>query len=174
MLKSKKKPHFSNETRSPEILIPWVEVTMKLVKPEPFAFKARRTGLSELIGFFFWLWSLAPHPCELIVSVSRSFSYRIPFFAPVWSIFPYPSRFPYTIPAGSPTPVDWLWFLRQKVGLFQILCLPSFQCFFFLWTPWTSDQWGDDTCMRAYELRKSGWHYVTQSIIGLLVDSFLF
>lgn len=48
---------------------------------------------------------------------------------------------------------------------------------FFCWTPWTSDQWGDDTCMRAYKLLKSGfqtWVALCNSIHYRAIGRFFF
>lgn len=65
---------------------------------------------------------------------------------------------------------EWKWTAPSKSSRERTLCFYSFSLlkitknrkkkknpFFILWTPWTSDQWGDDTCMRAYELLKSGF-----------------
>lgn len=66
----------------------------------------------------------------------------------------------------------WKWTAPKKSSSERTLCFYSFSLLreiqkkierkkekeeSFLWILWTSDQWGDDTCMRAYKLLLSGF-----------------
>lgn len=85
----------------------------------------------------------------------------------------------------------WKWTAPSKSSRERTLCFYSFSLLRktinlnlniknqidFLWTPWTSDQWGDDTCMRAHELLKSGfqtWVALCNSIHYRAIGGFFF
>lgn len=85
----------------------------------------------------------------------------------------------------------WKWTAPSKSSRERTLCFYSFSLlrktknlnikrknkFIFIWTPWTSDQWGDDTCMRAHELLKSGfqtWVALCNSIHYRAIGGFFF